>query len=64
MNDHLRQLERRLGVEINNRGNLFNVIGSNSAAQSAVAVLKDLYSVTENEVLSPSSIHLLLQASM
>ena len=29
--EHLRQIERRLGVEINNRGNVFRVIGDGEA---------------------------------
>jgi len=61
MNEHLRQLERRLGVEINNRGNQFNVIGEHRAAQAAAEVLKDLYRATRDEVLSASKVHLFLQ---
>jgi phosphate starvation-inducible PhoH-like protein len=61
LNEHLRQLERRLGVEINNRGNEFNVIGDARAAQTAAEVLKDLYASTAREVLTPSSVHLHLQ---
>jgi phosphate starvation-inducible PhoH-like protein len=63
LNEHLRQVERRLGVEINNRGNQFNVIGDARAAQAAVEVLKDLYEATAKEVLTPSSVHLSLQES-
>jgi phosphate starvation-inducible PhoH-like protein len=63
MNAHLRQLEQRLGVEINNRGNQFNVIGDPKSAQAAVAVLKDLYETTQREVLSASRVHLFLQQS-
>jgi phosphate starvation-inducible PhoH-like protein len=63
LNEHLRQIERRLGVEINNRGNNFNVIGDALAAQAAVEVLKDLYASTAQEVLTPASVHLYLQES-
>jgi phosphate starvation-inducible protein PhoH and related proteins len=63
MNAHLRQLEQRLGVEINNRGNQFNVIGDPKMAHVAVAVLKDLYETTQSEVLSASRVHLFLQQS-
>jgi phosphate starvation-inducible protein PhoH and related proteins len=63
LNEHLRQVERRLGVEINNRGNHFNVIGGTRAVQVAAETLKDLYAATANEVLTPASIHLHLQES-
>ncbi len=63
MNEHLRQLERRLGVEINNRGNRFNVIGEPRSARAAVEVIKDLYRTTQEEILSASRVHLYLQES-
>ncbi len=61
--EHLRHLERRLGVEINNRGNLFQVIGDDRATKAAYRLLKKLYAATEKESLSPQSIHLYLQDS-
>jgi phosphate starvation-inducible PhoH-like protein len=61
--EHLRLLEKRLGVEINNRGNRFTVIGEHRSAQAAVETLKDLYASTEHEVLEPSRVHLFLQDS-
>nr|MBA3732153.1 phosphate starvation-inducible protein PhoH [Gammaproteobacteria bacterium] len=63
LNEHLRQVERRLGVEINNRGSQFNVVGEARAVQSVVEVLKDLYAATAQEVLTPSSVNLFLQES-
>lgn len=62
LNEHLRQVERRLGVEINNRGNNFNVIGAPRAAQAAAEVLRDLYASTADEVLTASSVDTYLQA--
>ena len=59
--EHLRQLERRLGVEINNRANHFQVIGNTDAARAAGEVLKQLYSVADSEQLSPQRVHLHLQ---
>ena len=59
--EHLRQLERRLGVEINNRANHFQVIGDDSAARAAGEVLKALYQVADSEQLSPQRVHLHLQ---
>lgn len=58
---HLRQLENRLGVTINNRGHQFNVSGSARHAQLAVNLIQDLYRETENNILSPETVHLFLQ---
>jgi len=59
--EHLRQLERRLGVEINNRANHFQVIGDDRAARAAGQVLRLLYDSTGQEELSPERVHLHLQ---
>lgn len=61
--EHLRQIERSLGVEINNRGNNFNVLGGSDAVLAAGEVLKDLYREANNEVLTPADVHLFLQSS-
>ncbi len=61
--EHLRQIERSLGVEINNRGNNFSVIGDSDAVVAAAEVLKGLYHEAENEVLTPADVHLFLQSS-
>ncbi|MBD3619346.1 MAG: PhoH family protein [Chromatiales bacterium] len=61
--EHLRQLERRLGVEINNRANHFNIIGEHRPAQAAGELLRDLYRATREEQLTPESVHLWLQES-
>ncbi|MGH8402592.1 MAG: hypothetical protein ACRESO_04185 [Gammaproteobacteria bacterium] len=61
--EHLRQLEQRLGVEINNRGNQFRVIGDAQPAETAVAVLKGLYAATAQERIRRETVHLLLQQS-
>ena len=49
--EHLRQVELRLGVEINNRGNVFRVIGEDAAVKSGERVLRMLYAATEEETL-------------
>ncbi|HET9818327.1 MAG TPA: PhoH family protein [Rhodanobacteraceae bacterium] len=49
--EHLRQIEMRLGVEINNRGNVFRVIGEDVAVKSGERVLRTLYAATEHETL-------------
>jgi phosphate starvation-inducible protein PhoH and related proteins len=61
--EHLRQLEQRLGIEINNRGNQFRVIGSTENAQAAAQVLKELYAVTAKERISRETVHLSLSKS-
>ena len=61
--EHLRQIERRPGVELNKRGNCFRVIGEPSSLQVAKEVLRHLYDETENEVLDPASINMALQES-
>ena len=58
---HLRQLENRLGVEIHNRGHIFEITGSPHAVQLTINLLQDLYRETVDTVLSPDSIHLFLQ---
>lgn len=61
--EHLRQLERRMGVEINNRGASFNVIGEATATAATIELIRDLYELTTDETLVPSKIHLFLQDS-
>ncbi len=59
--EHLRQIERRLGVEVNNRGNVFRVIGEQRSVQAAAEVLRDLYDDTKTQRLNPQHIHLYMQ---
>lgn len=63
LDEHLRQIERRLGIEINNRGTVFRVIGERLSVAAAEQVLHDLYAVTADEVLTPEQVHLHLQES-
>lgn len=58
---HLKQIENRLGVDISNRGNLFQISGSPSAVQQTINVLQDLYRETAESVLNPEAVHLFLQ---
>ena len=60
---HLRQLEQRLGVEINNRGNQFRIIGNADNVQSAARVLEELYRETGQGGLTPEKIHLSLSGA-
>jgi len=58
--EHLRQIESRLGVEIANRANVFRVSGEAEAARAAEAVLRSLYAETDVEDFDPHKIHLRL----
>ena len=55
--EHLRQLELRLGVEIANRGHVFRVTGDAKAADAAEKLLRALYAEAERETLDPHKIH-------
>jgi phosphate starvation-inducible PhoH-like protein len=59
--DHLHQLEQRLGVEINCRGNRFRIIGDSGSVESAGEILKNLYAETGQGPMTPEKIHLYLQ---
>ena len=59
--EHLRQLEQRLDVEISNRGNHFRINGDAVSTRVTGTLLKDLYHSTGEQRLSPQSVHLFLQ---
>ncbi len=61
MDAHLRQIEQRLGVEIKNRGNAFKLSGAVTAINGACELLKDLYTISANETITPDMVHLHLQ---
>ncbi len=61
--ENLRQVERHLGVEVNNRGNTFRIIGESSPARAAGRLLKQLYDETASSQLTPARIHLMLQTA-
>jgi phosphate starvation-inducible PhoH-like protein len=61
--EHLRQIERRLDVEIASRGNRFRVTGQPGAAEVGGDVLSKLFEMTDQESLDPERVHLLLQES-
>lgn len=61
--ENLRQIERRLGVEIENRGHQFKVSGEDVAANTAAAVVQALYDHTAHETIGADSVHLQLRAA-
>ena len=61
--EHLRLIEKRLGVDINSRGNIFAIEGEPDATRAARRVIRKLFRQTEREVLTSSLVNLSLQAS-
>lgn len=63
IDQHLRQIEQRLGIEIRNRGNEFMLIGSSAGTSAAAELLRHLYAETASVQLTPNEVHLALQTS-
>jgi len=63
LDEHLRQIERRLGIEINNRGNHFRLLGEAHSIRAGGEVLENLYHEAREQVLTPEQVHLFLQES-
>ena len=61
--EHLRQIERRLGVHINNRGNRFRIMGPAQSSRTGARVLRQLYEMAGTERLDPQRVHLCLLES-
>ena len=57
---HLKQLERRLGVDIVSRGNSFQISGAPDVARAAGEILRRMYMETEAETLTAARVHLYL----
>ena len=62
--EHLRQIERRLDVNIASRGNRFRVTGKPGAARAGSDVLRSLFTLTEEERLDPERVHIALQETV
>jgi len=62
--EHLRQIERRLKVDISSRGNCFRVTGNPGAAQIGREVLRSLFNLTRVERLDLERVHMCLQESV
>ncbi len=61
--EHLRQIEQRLGVHISNRGNHFKIIGPQQSSRAGARVLRELYEMAGAEQLDPQQVHVCLQES-
>ena len=62
--EHLRQIEKSLGVRISNRGNHFRVVGSQDASAAGSRVLHELYDLAGEEQLDSSRVHMCLQEAV
>ncbi len=60
--EHLKQIEEYLGVEIANRGNAFRITGLAEESQAAAQLLKELYDATAGDAaLTLAGVHVALQ---
>ena len=62
LDENIKLIERRLGVQINNRGSTFHLSGEESGVHAANQVLENLYQTTEAaEPVTPEQVHLALR---
>ncbi len=61
LDEHLHQIESRLGVEVRRRGNRFQIIGVATAIRRAEAVLLGLYARAQREPVDSERVHIALQ---
>lgn len=57
---HLRQIELRLGIEIRNRGNRFQLVGTRTDVQRGEAVLNGLFNLALDQTITTEQVHLAL----
>jgi len=63
MDDNLKTIERRLGVEVSYRGHEFTIVGQPKNCLAVVKIIKDLYLESqevngESKIISPEMVHL------
>ncbi len=61
--EHLKQIERRLGVQLGRRGNLFQLEGPAPAVEAAERLLVSLFEQAAEENITPQLVHTALQES-
>ncbi len=61
LDEHLRLIESRLGVEIKRRGNRFQILGPVIAGKRAESVLQGLYARAQREPVDGERVHIALQ---
>jgi len=63
IDENFRLIEKRMGVEISNRANVFKVTGEQDAIEIVEEMLVDLYEeISEDQPLSIESLHAVIQA--
>ncbi|HEX4872138.1 MAG TPA: PhoH family protein [Nevskiaceae bacterium] len=58
--EHLRQIELRLGIEVRNRGNRFRLVGPDPDTRRGEAVLQSLFELAGRAAVTPEDVHLAL----
>ena len=61
LDEHLRMMERGFGVEVNNRGGKFQVIGKADVLATVQEVIHELYAETAQVVLAAEQVHLAIR---
>lgn len=61
MDENLRQVESRLGVEIRRRSGVLQIIGDAVGTENAYHVLQQLFVLADQETLTPDRVHLCIQ---
>lgn len=63
LDENFRLIERRLGIEVNNRGNAFQLIGETVNINAGREVIEELYQETgQREALNAETVHVILQS--
>ncbi|PWK54007.1 PhoH family protein [Pleionea mediterranea] len=63
LDENFRLIERRLGIEVNNRGNAFQLIGETVNINAGRDVIEELYQETgQREALKAETVHVILQS--
>lgn len=63
LDEHIRMMERGFGVEINNRGGKFQIIGKPDILTEVQDVIHALYADTAQSVIEPEQVHLAIRES-
>jgi phosphate starvation-inducible PhoH-like protein len=61
MEQNLRHVEERLGVEVRRRGHRLQVVGPDESAANASNVLKRIFELSATETMTPDRVHLCVQ---
>jgi len=63
LDEHLRQIEKSLAIEVFNRGSRFRLSGDEDAIEAAEQILHDLYDEAASGLITSESVHLALQGT-